>query len=325
MSSMYTSTTALSVCFLCALTPACAVVCGQGSQSAERWTFAVETFFDEIPVSGTMNYDLVGYDTKYVDDVGYEVDVLRVTGSFSGTSSLSGVEYVVSGVYDGYIYQVRGSVAVVMSQMSTIANTSSQMGTLQMAEQVDVLETICYSPPLMAGFDPETAQQGDQWNETVEVRQETSYNNDTVSIDEETTEVTHTEFWVDFVGEVVQTEAGVFDCIKLISSQESNSEVTWYSSDVGRSVRTERYDNTSTEPVYVALLSSHQKSDDADRLVSLLVIMGVAVSAIVLAVMVMFAMRRRSRLQNPPGELEDAPPISCEEGRNQEDAPGNGR
>ncbi len=310
---------------LCALTPACAVVVGQGCQSVERWTFAVETYFDEVPVSGTMTYDLVGYDTKYVDDVGYEVDVLRVAGSFSGTSSLSGVEYVASGVYDGYIYQVRGSVAVVMSQISTIANISSQMGTLQVAEQVEVLETICYSPPLMAGFDPETAQQDDRWNETVEMIDETSYNNGTISIDEETTVVTHTEFSVNFIGEIVETEAGVFDCIRLFSSRESSSEVTWYSSDVGRFVRTERYDNTSTEPVYVALLSSHQKSDNADRLVSLLVVMGLAVSAIVLAVMVMFAIRRRSRLQNPPGELADEPPISCEEDSNQEDAPGHGR
>ena len=319
----YIFTAALTACLLCVLSPVCALGDDHGWSSLGRWTFAIDTIVEGVHVSGTMTYDMVGDETAYVDDVGYEVDVLRVTGSFEGASSLSGVESVISGVYDGYSYQVKGTPAVLMSEMATIANITRQMGTLQLAEQVETIETLCYLPPLMSDFDPGSAEQNDQWNETVEVRLVTSYRNGTVSIDEEAVVVTHTEYSVDSVDESVETEAGVFECIRLFAAQDSSAEVVWYSPEVGRSVRTERYDNTSTEPVFVAELCSYQLDDGSDRLVQLLVVIGVAASAAILAVTVIFAMRRRSAPIVRSEEIEDASPHPNVEDARKDDEPGN--
>jgi hypothetical protein len=291
--------------------------------SLERWTFVVSTVVEGVPVSGTLTYEVAGDETTYVDDVKYEVDVLRVTGSFEGNSSLSGAESVISGVYDGYSYQVKGHPAVLMSEMATIANITSQMGTLQLAEQIEMLETLCYLPPLMSGFDPGSAEQDDQWSETVEVRLVTSYRNGTVSVDEEAVVVMHTEFSVDSVDEPVETEAGVFECIRLFAAQDSSAEVIWYSPEIGQSARTERYDNTSTEPVFVAELCSYQTDNDSDQLVLLLVVMGVGTSAAILAVTVIFAMKRRGVSIVRSEEIGDAPPHPDVEDARQADKPGN--
>jgi hypothetical protein len=323
MRPRYILTAALTACLLCALSPVCALVEGQECHSLGRWTFAIDTIVEGVHVSGTMAYDMVGHETAYVYDVGYGVDVLRVTGSFEGSSLLSGVESVISGVYDGYSYQVEGSPAVLMSEMATIANITSQMGTLQLSEPVEMFETLCYIPPLMSGFNPGSAEPDDQWNETTEARQVTSYRNGTVVIDDEAVIVMHTEYSVDSVDESVETEAGVFECIRLFAAQNSSAEVIWYSPEVQRSVRTERYDNTSTEPVFVAELCSYQPDDDSDRFMLLLVVMGVATSVVILVVTVIFAMRRRGAPIVRSEGIEDVSPHANVEDARKGDKPGN--
>ncbi|MDH3365056.1 MAG: hypothetical protein OEM29_03510 [Thermoplasmata archaeon] len=317
-------TAAMAAFLLCVCAHSSALAEGDEWSSQERWTFTIDTVIEEVPVSGTMTYDRVGEEALSVGDTSYQVDVFRITGSFDGVSLPLGVGSSASGVYDGYIYQTIGTPAVVMREMTTIVNITSYSGTLQLAEQVQMIETICYLPPFMSGFAPLSVEQDDRWNETVEVIQVISFHNGTASLDDETVVATRMEFSVDSVDEPVETEAGVFECIRLFVSQDSTAEIIWYSSDVCMSVRTERYDNSSAEPVFVAELSSYQSYDDSDHSMLLLVAVGVVVSATALAITGIIAMKRSSESSVRSEKTIDESPRSGEEGARQNDSPNNG-
>lgn len=291
---------------------------GLGRSDGDYWVYDIEMIVEGVPVTGTLTYDFVGSGTLLNDDEFDAVDIFRITGSFEGSSSVAGIAASVSGVYDGYGYTVQGGVAIVMSDMSTFVNVTHGIGTLLLVTPVEAHETAFYLPPLMSGFDQDSAALGDIWNETVETRLVSSFDNGSVSYDEDVVLEERYAFSVDSVDEVLGTAAGEFNCVVVSMSYESGNEVTWYCPDAGRPVRTERYINGSSDPCFVAELSEHSFRSDRSTWLVLLVGLGIGASTVILVFTIVLA-ARRSRAVAPSEEA-----TATDDSVSEEEADGDG-
>ncbi len=264
------------------------------------WTYGFQGTVSGVPVSGSVTYAFVGYDSLTVGSTEYEVQVLRVTGRFQGNVTSAGLTTSVAGVYDGYRYEVAGTLGVVKDETTSLENTSVGYDTLVIASSVERQESISYSPPIMSGFDPQTARVGDEWNESLEISVSSSYFDGTVHLDTNHSAAEVVGFTV-LPGGLEQTDAGEFSVLRVMRTQGSTSETLSYADDAGRFVRSERYENGSSDPSYVAVLTdySFEKRGEYSALVTLLA--GALIASLtVLAIVVVLALARRRKESEPP-------------------------
>lgn len=264
------------------------------------WTYGFQTTVSGVPVSGSITYAFVGYDTLTVESAEYEVQVFRVTGRFQGNVTSAGLTTSVEGVYDGYRYEAVGTLGVVKDEMTSLENVSVGYDALVIASFVERQESISYSPPIMSGFDPQTARVGDEWNESLEISVSSSYFDGAVRLDTDSSAAEIVNFTV-LPGGFQQTDAGEFSVLRIMQTWGSTTETLSYAEEVGRFVRSERYQNGSSEPSYVAVLAdySYDTRGEYSTLITLLV--GALIASLtVLTVVIVLALARRRRNSEPP-------------------------
>ncbi|UCE80882.1 MAG: hypothetical protein JSV94_00060 [Methanobacteriota archaeon] len=314
-----TAIRALVVALVCVFCYPSVFASGHGFSNGDRWVYDIETIIGGTPVWGELVYSYLGSQQPYWDDSDEPMDVFKITGFFEGSSFVAGVETSVSGVYDGYGYTVQGGIATIRNDIATFANMTHSNGTLSLATIFDIHEEVTYTPPLMSGFDGDSASLGDTWNETVEKQLISSFDDGSVSYNEDTFFEELYEFSVDSVNEPIETDAGEFSCIIVNMSYESGNEVIWYCPAVGRPVRIERYCSEDYESCFVAELSEYSFGGDGIALMVLIVGLGVGV---IILVLVAFMAPKRSSGAIPPEEQDAKNEESDDEEAGEELKPG---
>ena len=291
----------------------------------DYWTYEVSTTVSGIPVTGTITYAFIGDDTLTIDDVEFDVRVLKVTGQFQGSVTSAGLTASVFGVYDGYRYEERGSLGILKDDLTSLEDYSLGYDEFRITSFVERQITTSYSSPLMSEFDPDTARVGDKWNETVTVWMSSSYEDGNISYEADNSTDMTVGFEVASVGSEL-TFAGEFEALRIVQTSGHVNETFSYAEDVGQFVRYERYENGSDEAVYVAMLMgySFEKRNDDSSLVTLM--MGAFVASVtVLGIAAALAYLRRRRTAPPPGceGFEDATELGSggepDEGKSMED------
>ncbi|MDQ1371335.1 MAG: hypothetical protein QG582_249 [Candidatus Thermoplasmatota archaeon] len=265
----------------------------------DYWVYEGGMDYDGIAVTGGFRYEFEAKDSLTVGSESYDVNVLKVTGSMaSEMDDLAGVEMV----FNGFIYEVEGSLASVQDDMHMWTNLTA-LGTV--VSRVETHDVSTYSPPLMTGFVDGQTGTGDEWDETTNV---TSAH--TVWVDEDlpitsTDEYQETcSYSVAAAEETVTTAAGTFTCLKITETDSSdNYEVYWYSSEVGSWVKMSSYSVGDTTPYFTLELTEYSYSGDS---LVLLIVVGAVILIVVAIVVVLLLMRKRG--QTPVQVPQQMPP-----------------
>ena len=259
-----------------------------------HWTYSVEFEILEVPVSGTVTLSHTGEGTVSVDGGETRVDIYRLEGDFEGQVSMLDLDHVVTGMYEGYRYEVPGTPSVVREDTRTFANLSVGLDGLYLTRHVDFSESLTYAPPLMSGFDPDGAAAGDSWVETVNRTTIGTYDDGLQSTETNESDDMEYSFTIESTGLSLVTGAGEFETVEMVVEYDTSRDVLWYSSDVDGFVRVERYSDDSDIPYYVAELTDRNGESGDDGLVVLAVI-SVVLALLVLAAVSVLAFVRRGR------------------------------
>lgn len=280
------------------------------------WTYEVRTTVSGIQVTGSITYTIIGQDALVVDGAKLQVDVFKTTGHFEGNTTVAGLNRSVVGAYDGYRFEVQGTPSVVRDELTTIESFSEGYGTLQEASSVTSEEVVSYSPPLMFGFDPHTAEVGVAWNESVEISRFLSYDDGTDAYDSDDVSVDVISYRVVSVG-VEDTDAGSFSVVRILRTLGLTNETLWYSEDAGRLVRFERCENGSEDPSYMAILTgySYEGAPGGNDTSALLTgILAASLVLLVVAVVIALVRVRRRSERIRDGESQTASVKSTQDG-----------
>lgn len=290
---------ACAVAFTAVLSLFAAPVAALDRSDGDYWVYEGGMDYEGIAVTGGFRYEFEAKDPMTVGSESYDVNILKVTGSMaSEMDDLAGVEMV----FDGYVYEVEGSLASVRDDMHTWTNLTA-LGIV--VSRVETHDVSIYSPPLMTGFvDGETGA-GDEWDETTNVT-----NVHTVWVDEEmsftsTDEYQETRSYsVAAAEETVTTAAGTFTCLKITEADVyGDLEVYWYSADVGSWVKMSSYSVGDTTPYFTLELTEYSYSGDS---LVLLIVVGAVILIVVAIVVVLLLMRKRG--QTPVQVPQQMPP-----------------
>ena len=228
------------------------------SSESDFWTYEVHTTVSDISVTGFMTCRVQGGYEFHSSDIGsFEVDVLKITGHFEGNVSVNELNRSVTGVFDGYRHEVRGSDATVRDDLRTLVSLSEGYDALEAVSSITVWEILSYSPPLLHGIDTSELTVGDSWNQTTDVTTSLSiYEGADVSNtqDVSTVSVSYAVVWSGVEG----TAAGAFQATEVHQSCGSVTESYWYSDEVGRFIRYERTEVGQEEPAFVAVLMDYR-------------------------------------------------------------------
>ncbi|MCU0852209.1 MAG: hypothetical protein MUC90_02985 [Thermoplasmata archaeon] len=275
--------------------PAAAVDCGGG----DFWTYATASEFLGLQVAGTMTYTYEDSRSTTIGSSEYDVNVLSVQGSVSGSGTII-VPYEVSITYGGYLYVTQDGMGIVKDDQITWTNTTWGNVGFQWAINAEEEIVTNFSPPMMSGFDTETSEPGDTWVETITIIEE-YWENGTLE-DASSDEVTYA-MAISTQTEVVETDAGAFDSLKItVIDDDDNRMVFWWSSDVGNFVQQFNYGPNEDEPSYTMVLTDFSYSPGLENVVLFIAIGGVVlVAALVVLALVMLRRRPRQPLPYQPG------------------------
>lgn len=253
-------------------------------------------------MTGSITYTIIGQDTLVVDGAKLLVDVFKITGHFEGSTTVAGLNRSIVGAYDGHRFEVQGTPAVVRDELTTIESISEGYGTLQEASSITSEEVVSYSPPLMFGFDPHTAEIGGAWNESVEISRSLSYDDGTDAYDSDAVSVEVISYRIVSAG-VEDTDAGSFSVLRILRTLGLANETLWCSEDAGRLVRFERCENGSEDPSYMAVLTdySYEGAPGGNDTAALLTGVLAASLALLVAAVVIALVRRRRRRERARG------------------------
>ncbi|HIH01233.1 TPA: hypothetical protein HA259_04025 [Thermoplasmata archaeon] len=280
----------------------------------DTWVYDVRCSMAGVVVEGVMEYRYVGVTSVEVDGMTYETGVIRVDGDFSGYGDEFSYDVWVTGLFDGYVYESSDGIGIVKEELTTIANVSTGYEDFEIATLVETTESLTYSQPLLSGFDTEDWELTREWNETLTVFSFEAYSNGTVSSENESASESSFQFSAAPVPFPLETEAGAFPASMITFSDGGTLRIMWYSPEVGGFVRMERFDPPFSAPSFVAVLSDYEQGSGGDDLTLVLSMLGVGVALVVLASVVVVAVKRRTG-GPPAGMPEDREGLSGPEPR----------
>jgi len=267
------------------------------------WTYDASTSMMDVDVTGTMMLTFVQTDTLVVGSESYDVNVLLLTGSVSGTGEISGIAVELTVAYWGHIYEAVDSLATVKEDVYTWANYTMGTGQSIHLDTGEWHDMSTYSPPLAEGVVPGEIELGDSWDETVTVTTNSTYYFNGIIEHEEndtTEEVTHS-FEVASSMESVEVAAGTFECY-LINDTIDDSEdkdMSWWNDDVGYFVRMASYAEGEDTPYFDLKLKSYsyEPPEDENEIVAFFTswLGMLIVIVIIVAIVAAVALSRRRR------------------------------
>ena len=279
---------------------------GCGRYYGDFWSYDIEAVIEGVTVYGSQDFDCVGREPSVDYDTEEDVEVFRITGSFSGVSTASGVNTTVTGVYDGWSYTIQAKNHLVMEDLTTYVNVTQSVGTFAITTLMELHETVRYLPPLMSGLDAIQVAPEVSWNETIDVYRTSLLDNGTALSTDGSEGEEEYRFSIVSVNEPVETPSGEFTCYLANMTWESGYELMWHCPEAGRPVMVERYDMGSSDSVFKAVLAEHAYDEDGTSS-STLVLLGVAASAAVLvAVAALVVKRSRTVADGVMGHHDDA-------------------
>lgn len=274
----------------------------------DLWRYDVRCSVAGVVVEGVMEYSYSGVTTMDVGGVAYEVNVIRVAGSFSGAADEPSLDVWVSGLFDGCLYESVDGVGIAREDLATVANVSTGYEAFSVATLVEEVESRTYDQPLMSGFDTDGWELTTGWNETVTVHSVRTYSDGTVFHENDSVSESSYQFSAAPVPFPLETEAGSFSSSMITFSDGETLRIMWYSPEVDGFVRMERFDPPFSSPAFVAVLSDYEQGTSGDDLVLTLSLLGVGLALVVLAsVAVVAVMRRNVRPPPDPSEGQTGP------------------
>lgn len=274
------------------------------------WVYEGGMEYDSVSISGGYRFEFEAKDSLTVGTESYDVNVLKVTGSMTGETDESAlVQFSIAMVFDGYVYDVEGTMASVKEDTYTWTNVTTGAGALPTVTMIELHDVSTYSPPIPTGFvDGETGT-GDEWEETTDISSTTATWIDGL-VDESLT-YNYTETYscsVAAAEETVTTEAGTFSCLKMtVTDSLGDYEIYWYSSDVGNWVKISSYSVMDPVPYLTLELTDYQYSGDS--LTVMLVLAGVGILVVVVVVVAFLLVRKKGRTPaQAPQQMPPPPP-----------------
>ena len=274
----------------------------------DYWVYEGTMDVEGVPVDGTFRYEFEKEDTLTIGTEVFEVNVMKITGSLSGTTDdLLGMSASVQATFDGKTYETRDGFGTVKEDMYLWINMTFGTGSFSLVMRMELQDVSIYSPPSFSGFDEDETGTGDQWEETVNVTSTSVVWVDDV-IDEsssESYEETY-QYSVAATEDRPVTEAGTFDCLKITSTDsEGNYRVNWYSHEVGNYVKMSYFDLGESSPYLSLELSEYKYSKDSALVMTLIIGVGILV-VVAIIVVALLLMRKRGQT---PAQAPPQPPV----------------
>lgn len=278
--------------------PASAVDMSDG----DYWTYDMAMDFDEVALTGSITLTFEDTDELTVGSESYEVNVMRINGSASGSIDLLGSPMEYSMDFGGYSYDSVDGIATVKEDMFMWANVSWGTAPITLSYRVEEEITTAYSPPLLSGYDEETTGVGDSWDETLNMTMTTTtWLNGT--IEDTTTDSEQMTYSVAVAADEVDKTVGdnTYSTLRITVIDESGDyEVYWYSEDVGGFVAIYSYSEGETTPYSTLDLTEFEHSTGAARLAIVMIVVGIVVAAVVVAAVLLLVMKRRKTAAAAP-------------------------
>lgn len=298
-----------------AATPAAAVDRSDGDYWTYTMSFDLMDFGSSgVSTNGTLTYTCVDQDTITVEGISSDVNVMRVSGGASGGVDFLGFE--ASLTLGGYIYETVDGIALVKADMIAWTNMTFGTGAFQLSSRTEIETVTKYWPPLLYGFDPSKVELGDTWTETVESSTTTTeWVNGTMrgapAIDSSVLIYTNV---VASAKEIVTTEAGTFETLRITSTDsDGNSVVYWWSSRAQNFVKEDSYDAGSSTPVMTMALKDYDTGSSIS--LTLVAAIGGIVLVVALVVLALVLLKKRKPFQpslHQPGATYP-PPVPPEQ------------
>ncbi len=259
------------------------------------WTYDMGMDFEGVELTGSITYAFEDTDELTVGSESYEVNVMKISGSASGSINLTGSPKEYSMNFGGYSYDSVDGIATVKEDIFMWANISWGTAPLVITSSTEEEITTVYSPPLLSGYDVETTGTGDSWNETIDTATTTTtwLNGTTDAVSSNSGQMIYS---VVIAADEEEKTVGdsTYSTMRITVTDESgNREIYWYSKDVGGYVAIYSYSYAEATPYSTVDLTEFEHSTGAERLVLVIIGAGVAIAVIVVAVVLLLIMRRR--------------------------------
>lgn len=300
--------TLLAMALLTASFPASALQRTDG----DYWVYSLVVVVPglEVSATGTMRYEFVSQELLVVDDISIPVNVMRTTGSASGSVALIGLSAAV--VMEGYVYEGSRDMSTVRSDMTYWANVTWGVGDFSWPVNSASRSVSTYTPALMSGFDPGATALGATWTESVEV-QTTTYNTTTGAVESDETSQMSVVYSVHTELETVVAGAGKFESLRITATEGDGDRVVyWWSEEAGVFVKEDTYVEGTSQPVQTLALEEYNDGGSGTSILLFVAIGSVAAAIALVFLALVLVKRRPPRPANPydslPLELQPPPP-----------------
>lgn len=268
-------------------------------ESGEFWTYEMTTSIDLPPatveVNGTVTYTFEEQRTLVVNSLERQVNMIAVAGELDGASVWFGQPVKARVVLNGFLYEDSGSAGTVREESNSWVSGSIGPTGFEMAVELEIQNTITFSPGKLLEFDPATAQPGHSWIEVVSVDEMSVTRNKGSIVDNSQNSYTETlSVSVAPSLDTLSTPAGEFDALKIsVVVDRGATEVYWWSDEVHNYVKQERYEAGNVAPVFSMVLVDHGRSSGlTDWAIVTVGVVSAVLAAIVLAAVLV--LRKRS-------------------------------
>lgn len=269
--------------------------------SGDYWTWDVSTTFNGVDISGTQTYTYDGRDTLSINGTSYEVNVMSISGTLNGNTTLLGVPLVLNATLGGTVYELRDSLATVKEDTFDWSNFTWGTGGFVVVIRTETEVMTSNSPPQLSGFEPDTSGPGDSWNEASNTTTvTTTWSNGTMQSQTTTYDRVSTSVVIASSEVSVSTPAGTFDTMRItVTDADGNYEVYHYSDKARNFVKIEAYDVGSATPSLTLQLSSYHSSKPTSTTTMVLMVVGIAIAVLAIIVILVLMTKRRGRTPQP--------------------------
>ena len=277
--------------------------------NGDYWTWETSTTMQGVDVHGNMTYGFDGRDSISVNGTSYDVNIMRISGTLSGSTTFLGLPLIMNVTLGGSVFEMRDSLSIVKEDRFVWMNVSRGTSGFMITNRSEIETISSYYPPTMLQFHPGESGPGDSWTDAFNVTTiTTTWSKGTVQ--NQVTTYDHMSYSVLIASSTsnVNTPAGNFEALRITSTDsDGNYEVNSYSDEVKNIIKYEAYESGSTTPSMSMSLSSYHISKPGS--LSTMVIAGIGIIAAVVALIVILAlmMRRRGRTPQPAQPIVPPP------------------
>jgi len=280
--------------------------------NGDYWTWEMSTTLQGVDVHGNMTYGFDGSDSISVNGTSYDVSIMGISGTLSGSTTFLGLPLIMNVTLGGSVFEMRDSVSIVKEDRFVWMNVSWGNSGFMMTSRSEIETMSSYSPPTMLQFHPGESGPGDSWTDVFNITTiTTTWRNGTVQ--NQATTYDHMSYSVLIASSTssVNTLAGTFEALRITATDpDGNYEINSYSDEVKNVIKYEAYESGSATPSMSMSLSSYHISKPVS--LSTLVLAGIGIMAVVVALIVILAlmMRRKGRTPQPSQPIvpPQAPP-----------------